>query len=150
MLLDFLPRKAPQNPRRPLGWIRHLAFIASLVFVPVLFLAHVGDIERIMFWAFIVGNAAYCLVGIALAFAFKDNRAFCKYVCPVTVFLKPMSLFALLRVRCDSERCVGCGKCRRVCPTNVDPTDNSRTRQNATGYTLCFDCVKACPRHALK
>ena len=26
-----------------------------------------------------------------LAFAWKDNRAFCKYICPITVFLKPMS-----------------------------------------------------------
>ena len=150
MVLDFLPYKVPQEPRRQLGWIRYLAFIASLVFVSALFLAHVGSIERIMFWAFIVGNAAYYLVGIALAFAFKDNRAFCKYVCPVTVFLKPMSRHALLRVRCDTERRIGCGKCRRVCPMDVDPTDNSRARQNATDCILCFDCVKACPRHALR
>lgn len=27
----------------------------------------------------------------------KDNRAFCKYICPVTVFLKLMSYFSLLR-----------------------------------------------------
>lgn len=32
-------------------------------------------------------------VGIILAFAFRDNRALCKYICPVTVFLKPMSYF---------------------------------------------------------
>lgn len=150
MVLDFLPYKVPQNPRRPLGWIRYLAFIASFAFVSALFLAHVGNIERIMFWAFIFGNAAYYLVGIALAFAFKDNRAFCKYVCPVTVFLKPMSRFSLLRVRCDSERCAVCGKCRRVCPMDVNPSDNSSTRQNGIECILCFECVKACPKHALK
>ena len=149
MVLDFLPYKVPQGPRRPLGWIRYVTFVASFVFVAALFLARVGNIERIMFWAFIVGNAAYYLVGIALAFAFKDNRAFCKYVCPVTVFLKPMSRFALLRVRCDAEKCVGCGACRRACPMDVDPTDNSRARKNGDECILCFECVKACPRHAL-
>jgi polyferredoxin len=58
-------------------------FAASLVFVAALFLAHVGNIERIMFWAFVIGNVAYYAIGIGLAFAFRDNRAFCKYVCPV-------------------------------------------------------------------
>ena len=149
MVLDFLPYKVPQGPRRPLGWIRYVTFAASFVFVAALFLAHVGNIERIMFWAFIVGNAAYYLVGIVLAFAFKDNRAFCKYVCPITVFLKPMSRHALLRMRCDTEKCVGCGKCRRVCPMDVDPTDNSRARKNGDDCILCFECAKACPKHAL-
>ncbi len=44
-----------------------------------LFLMKVGNLERIMFWAFIIGNVLYYGVGIALAFAFKDNRAFYKY-----------------------------------------------------------------------
>jgi ferredoxin-type protein NapH len=44
----------------------------------------------------IVGNLLYYAVGIGLAYALKDNRAFCKYVCPVTVPLKITSRFSLL------------------------------------------------------
>ena len=84
MVLDFLPYKTPERPRRSIGWIRYITFAASLIFVSALFLAKVGNIERIMFIAFIVGNIAYYAVGIALAFAFHDNRAFCKYICPIT------------------------------------------------------------------
>jgi polyferredoxin len=149
MALDFLPYKTPAGPRKKLGWIRYLTFAASLVFVAALFLAKAGNIERIMFWAFAVGNALYYAVGIALAFAFKDNRAFCKYVCPVTVFLKPMSYFSLVRVKCDPAKCVGCGKCRRVCPMDVDVTDPSRKRKNGTECILCMECVKNCPKDAL-
>ena len=149
MVLDFLPYKVPAGPRKPLGWIRYLTFAASLVFVGALFLAHVGNIERIMFWAFIVGNVLYYAAGIALAFAFKDNRAFCKYLCPITVFLKPMSHFSLLRVTCDKDKCVNCGTCKRVCPMDVDMTDNSRKRKNGTEYILCMECVKHCPKKAL-
>lgn len=149
MVLDFLPYRVPQQPRRSLGWLRYLTFALSLVFVALLFLARVGDLERIMFWAFLVGNLLYYALGIALAFRFRDNRAFCKYLCPVTVFLKPMSYFALLRVTCDKSRCVDCGKCRRVCPMEVDMTDNSRARKNGTECILCFECVKACPKNAL-
>jgi len=149
MVLDFLPYKMPQQPRKNLGWIRYITFAASLVFVAALFLGHVGGIERIMFWAFIVGNVLYYAVGIALAFAFKDNRAFCKYICPVTVFLKPMSYFSLLRIKCDHDKCISCGKCRKVCPMNVDMLDDSRSRENGTECILCMECVRNCPKHAL-
>lgn len=149
MVLDFLPYKVPQTPRKPIGWLRYVTFTLSLVFVAALFLANVGHLERIMFWAFVIGNALYYGAGILLAFAFRDNRAFCKYLCPVTVFLKPMSYFSLVRITCDKSKCVSCGRCRRVCPMEVDMTDNSRRRVNGTECILCMECVKNCPKGAL-
>ena len=132
MVLDFLPYKVPKQPRKKIGWIRYLVFVISLVFVLSLFLTHIGNLERIMFWAFIIGNILYYAVGIILAFVLKDNRAFCKYICPITVFMKPMSYFAILRMKCDTSKCVSCGKCKKVCPMDVDVTDNSRKRENGT------------------
>ncbi|MBQ8072699.1 MAG: 4Fe-4S dicluster domain-containing protein [Clostridia bacterium] len=149
MVLDFLPYKVPEQPRKKIGWIRYITFTLSLAFVAALFLAKVGKMESIMFWAFIIGNAVYYIVGIALAFAFRDNRAFCKYICPITVFLKPMSYFSLIRIQCKTDLCVHCGKCRRVCPMDVDVTDNSRKRENGTDCILCMECVKSCPKNAL-
>ena len=149
MVLDFLPWKTPQHERKKIGWIRYVTFAASLAFVGALFLAKAGNIERIMFWSFVIGNILYYGIGIALASAFRDNRAFCKYICPVTVFLKPMSYFSLLRIRCDKDKCVSCGKCRKVCPMDVDVTDNSRKRKNGTECILCMECVKNCPKDAL-
>lgn len=149
MALDFLPYKVPAAPRKRLGWIRYLTFAASFLFVAALFLAQAGNIERIMFWAFIIGNVLYYASGILLAFAFQDNRAFCKYICPITVFLKPMSYFSLLRVTCDKSKCVSCGKCKRICPMDVDMTDNSRNRKNGTECILCFECARNCPKDAL-
>lgn len=149
MVLDFLPYKVPKQPRKKIGWIRYIVFAISLIFVSALFLAHVGNIEKIMFWAFIVGNILYYVVGIILAFLFKDNRAFCKYICPITVFMKPMSYFALFRVKCDTSKCISCGKCKKVCPMDVDITDNSRKRKNGTECIMCFECTKVCPKKAL-
>lgn len=149
MILDFLPYKVPQEKRKKLGWIRYVTFALSFIFVALLFLIEVGDIERVMFWAFIVGNGIYYFLGTILAYVFKDNRAFCKYICPITVFLKPMSYFSLLRIRCDKEKCISCNKCKSVCPMNVDVTDNSRKRKNGTECILCMECVKNCPKNAL-
>lgn len=149
MVLDFLPYKVPAQPRKKIGWVRYITFAASLLFVAALFLTHAGNLERIMFWAFVIGNLLYYAVGIGLAFLFQDNRAFCKYICPITVFLKPMSYFSLLRISCDTSKCISCGKCKRVCPMNVDVTDNSRKRENGTECILCFECVQNCPKNAL-
>ncbi|MCQ2479728.1 MAG: 4Fe-4S binding protein [Clostridia bacterium] len=149
MVLDFLPYKTPQNKRKNLGWLRYITFTLSFIFVSALFLSGAKNIERMIFWAFIIGNVIYYGVGILFAFIFKDNRAFCKYLCPITVFLKPMSYFSAIRIKCDKEKCVSCGKCKKVCPMDVDVTDNSRKRENGTECILCMECVKNCHKNAL-
>lgn len=103
-----------------------------------------------MFILFLIGNIVYYVVGILLAILFKDNRAFCKYICPITVFLKPMSYFSLLRIHCDESKCIKCGKCLKVCPMNVEVNKDSRKRENATECILCHKCTKECPVKALK
>lgn len=143
MVLDFLPCKVPQGPWKKIGWTRYLTFAASLAFISALFLAQAADIEEIMFWVFIAGNAVCCITGIALVFAFKDNRAFCAYICPITVFLKPMSYFSFVRIRCDHAKCISCNRCRKVCPMDVDMPDDSRKRTNGTECILCLECAKA-------
>lgn len=101
-----------------------------------------------MFRMFLAGNAVYYISGIVLAFVLKDNRAFCKYLCPVTVFLKPMSYFLLLRVHCDENKCVHCGKCLQVCPMNVEVNKESRKRKNATGVHSLLRMHKSLPHQS--
>ena len=131
MVLDFLPYKIPQTSRNK-KWekLRYVTFGISLIFVASLFLLQVGHLERIMFWSFVIGNILYYVIGITLAFLFKDNRAFRKDTS-------------------SASQCISCGKCKRVCPMDVDITDNSRKRKNGTECILCMECVKACPRKAL-
>lgn len=149
MVLDLLPFKTPQQPRRKIGWIRYVIFIASLMMVGAFVTIHIQQLERVMFWSFVIGNAIYYAVGIGLAFACQDNRAFCKYICPITIFLKPASYFSLLRVKTDLDRCVSCGQCQKVCPMNVEVSNPSRSRRNGTDCILCFQCVDECPKNAL-
>ncbi len=149
MVLDLLPYKVPQKPRKKWGYLRYLLFIGSLLFVGILFLCQVPHLERVMFWSFIIGNILYYSIGIILALVLQDNRAFCKYLCPVTVFLKPMSYWSLLRVKNDESKCLHCDKCRQVCPMDVEMTNNSRKRINGTECILCLRCTEECPTKAL-
>lgn len=149
MILDLLPYKVPKEKRKKLGFIRYITFSLSFVFVSILFIFKFDNLSNIMFWAFIIGNVIYYITGISLAFIFKDNRAFCKYICPITIFLKPASYFALIRVKRDKDKCINCKKCIKSCPMNVDMLDNSRKRKNATECILCNNCVRNCPKKAL-
>ena len=150
MVLDLLPYKRPLRPRKPYGWIRIVVLVASLVLVAGLMAARVPSLGELMFVFFIVGNALYYAIGIALAFALKDNRAFCKYVCPVAMVMKPGACVSLMRVTCDESLCIFCGKCLETCPMNVDMLDPKRSRANGTECILCLECVNACPVKALK
>lgn len=149
MILDLLPYKVPKEKRKKLGFIRYITFLLSFIFVAILFIFKFDNLSNIMFWAFIIGNVIYYITGISLAFIFKDNRAFCKYICPITIFLKPVSYFALIRVKRDKDKCINCKKCIKSCPMNVDMLDNSRKRKNATECILCNNCVRNCPKKAL-
>ena len=69
MVLDFLPYKQPQKPRKEkLGVFRYVMFALSLALVSGLFLMKVANLEQIMFWLFLAGNTLYYIAGIALAF----------------------------------------------------------------------------------
>lgn len=94
MILDLLPYQKKKNGRaKGFGGIRYLVFLSYLIFVVIMWFF--GDPSlRVEFttgspsslYIFISRNIIYYLVGIVPAFALKDNRVFCKYFCPITLF----------------------------------------------------------------
>ena len=150
MVLDLLPFKTPNrkldHERKGFGYVRYILFAISFVLVLVLFMTNRAT-DTIMFYLFIAANILYYLVGIVLAYLLKDNRAFCKYICPITVFLKIGSRYSRLKISYDEGKCNECKKCLRVCPMDVDVCSNDR--KNATECILCMSCVKSCKNDAL-
>lgn len=54
-----------------------------------------------------------------------------------------------LEIFYTKNKCISCGKCKKVCPMDVDMTDNSRKRTNGTDCILCFQCIDECPQKSL-
>lgn len=158
MILDLLPHPRSKG-RIPGKWggLRYAHFAFSLGLVLVLWFGfdyqkHIsfGSVTG-MYWM-IAGNALYYLVSIPMAFILKDNRAFCKYVCPITVFLKATSRFSFLKIAGDMEKCNECGACVKMCPMDIQILDyiKSEKRVLSTECTVCQTCITVCPKDALK
>src|SRR5215207_11476536 len=156
MVLDLLPFKRPSGrlPRQ-FGWIRYLHFGLSIGIVLLLIYVvgfREGTTGTVAVTWFIVGNLLYYVVGIVLAYTLKDNRAFCKYVCPVSVPLKLTSRFSLMKIGGEASKCTDCGACVRMCPMDIRIPEyilNSE-RVLSTECSLCQTCITVCAPEALK
>ena len=154
MVLDLLPFKRSPGRNVKLEKFRYVSFGLSLSLV--LFLWFVvgyrvepGSITEI-YW-FLAGNAIYYAIGITLAFLLKDNRAFCKYVCPISVMLKASARFSRIRIRGYPDKCISCRACEKVCPMDI-PIVSFISRGEpvlSTECILCTRCINVCPRNAL-
>lgn len=156
MILDLLPFKRPSGrlPER-WGWIRYLHFGLSLSIVLLLvyvFGFREGATGTIAVTWFIIGNLLYYAIGITLAYALKDNRAFCKYVCPITVPLKITSRFSIIKIGKSTGECNDCDACEKLCPMDVLISDYilNGERVLSTECSLCQTCITVCAQDALK
>ncbi len=166
MILDLLPFK--NDTRRHTGWVssfRYIHFALALLIPAVLFfgLNHtiihtdaqalksgVGTFQELV-W-FLTGNAIYYAVGITLAVVLRDNRAFCKYVCPVSIFLKLGSSITLLRIKGKKQGCTDCRACTKACPMSIEIPSYIKAGQRVTSTEciMCMNCVASCPQGLLQ
>jgi ferredoxin-type protein NapH len=157
MILDLLPFKRNKSGRLARKWefLRYVHFSLSLVLVLVLWYGFDYRIHSPIFaplvWL-LIGNLVYYVIGIALAYTLKDNRAFCKYVCPIPVLQKIPSRFSMLKVEGSAEKCTGCGACDKMCPMDIQISQYTQSHQRvlSTECILCNECVDVCAKDALK
>ncbi len=157
MVLDFLPHKRNLNGRHAARWerVRYFHFAVSLCLVLILWFLfgyRPGPISNSGLVWLVVGNTFYFTSAILLAFMSRDNRAFCKYLCPITAILKTTSRFALAKIEGDREKCTQCGACVKVCPMNINIVEyvNNGQRILSTECILCLTCTSVCPEEALR
>ncbi len=159
-VLDFLPFK--NNTvcmNESFTKFRYYHAFTSIFIVSALYLlfdyslsdkSGAGNVHT-LYW-FVAGNVLYYITAVVLAFKLKDNRAFCKYICPVSILLKISNLFAVLRIKGVSADCSGCRECEMVCPSSILIHDYIKRgeRVKSTECMMCLNCVASCPEGNLK
>lgn len=170
-LLDYLPWKESKGRIKNLGLLRYVIFIFNIILVLFLVLRISytesdisGDVtlngedgvfnsiwEIPELWWFLIGNIIYYVSGIILAAILKDNRAFCKYLCPITCFLKIGSKYSLMKIEGNAQDCTSCGLCEKSCPMDIKISEYIKNdmRVSSSECILCLKCIKACPNQNL-
>ena len=65
------------------------------------------------------------------------------YACPYGALMGLVALASPLRIRCQTDKCIDCGKCARVCPSQL-PVDLVVQIRSAESLG-CMECVASCP-----
>lgn len=159
MVLELLPIGRSTGRRRG-GWTL-LAFVglaaaAGVGALSVFMLGHrasgaSGALHAASLESIAIGFGVYYAASVGLAFALKDQRAFCKYLCPNSAILRVTSRFSLLKMGANRELCNACGACSQICPMDIDVAQFATLGRRITSgdCILCQHCAHACPTGAL-
>ena len=102
----------------------------------------VADVRMLNFFRDVSLTAGSVLALLVLGSMVVENF-WCRYACPYGALLGLVSLASPVKVRRDSEACIDCGKCARVCPSQL-PVDRLVQVRSAE-CTACLECVAVCP-----
>ena len=153
MVLDFLPWENKEPRKKHWGILRYIHFFISLLIV-LFFWNNYGNIfsnlNTALYWL-IVGNIIYYLLAIALAYILKDNRSFCKYICPIPTLMKITSRFSLMKLEVDADQCINCRQCEENCPMDIKllKYKDEGKRVLSTECIFCQSCKDICPENAI-
>lgn len=159
----------PKKLDKSLRWVKYVNLVVFVLLMPLLFTGKAGTVIP-YFCKYIcpagtlegsiplllankpLRNALgplyswkFFVLAVVIVASILIYRPFCKYMCPLGAFYGLFNRFSFLRYQVDSEKCVGCGKCAKVCKMGVDPVESP----NSPECIRCGDCKAACPTGAI-
>lgn len=87
---------------------------------------------------------ALVLAAVAAASMFV-HRPFCRYLCPLGAFYALFNRFSFFQMHLNTDKCVNCKECERVCPMAVEVTKDI----NGPECIRCGACKSVCPTGAI-
>jgi len=105
----------------------------------------------------VVYGPSLMLLWVAALLIFEilySQRAWCRYLCPVSVSYQLIGLISPLRIKWDKEKCSNCKRCQSVCLVPHILTDSITKGEseyvNSSLCTRCGLCVDICDDEALE
>jgi len=104
----------------------------------------------------VVYGPSLMLLWVAVLLIFEilySQRAWCRYLCPVSVSYQLIGLISPLRIKWDKEKCSNCKRCQSVClvPQVLNDSVNKDEAEyvNSSLCTRCGLCIDICDDEAL-
>jgi polyferredoxin len=171
-LLQDLLSKLPVRKRRlypPLRYVKYVLLVVFVLLLPALlmlfkgvgapafceYICPAGTLEAAV--PLLLTHAEYrqavgglfalksvILIAVVIGCLFI-SRFFCKMLCPLGAIYGLLNRVSICRLHLDEKSCVSCGRCRKVCPMDIDPV----VQLHSPECIMCGQCVEACPQKAL-
>ncbi|MPL99632.1 putative electron transport protein YccM [bioreactor metagenome] len=84
-----------------------------------------------------VAVSAYIMLGVITVLSLFIERPWCKYLCPYGALLGLFNPIRIFKIRRIKNTCIGCKKCDRVCPMNIEVSGKKIIRD-----LQCISCHK--------
>lgn len=165
---ECFERFSPKEPKQ--GWRNYIKYGIWLVWFSGVIVCHVlgkGDYTIQPFFMTVHGISISDIYGYVIYYGIVilflipaiiyGKRANCHYICWMAPFMilgyKFGRLLHLpqLKIKADKDKCISCGKCRKVCQMSLDvPLQIKSGEIKNAECILCGACVNVCAKNILK
>ena len=101
------------------------------------------DAKMLLFFMAPSSATLWVISGIIVVSLFIVNF-WCRYLCPYGALLGLFAMVGPLRIVRDEEECIGCKRCRKVCPSGIS-VDERRIVWDPDCIG-CEECISVCPK----
>lgn len=146
-LLRIKKIKMPKAIQKVLVFTRYLLLGLVLFIASDIIFGIMSFDPRANFGSLLLGNIASIAAITAMAFfvlvSLFFERPFCNYLCFEGAKYGLISSLKLFTIKRDASKCVGCKKCDKACPMNIEVSKCNQLR--SPQCINCFQCVSDCP-----
>jgi polyferredoxin len=138
--LKFQTENAPKWLKS--GYFTWISLVVSIVVMMVSKKVLHRDLPVLPFWV---------VVSVLVTLRYKPE-VFHNLICPFGALQKVFGQFAKISEKVETQACIGCKKCEKVCPSSAIVVNHEDRKAFITTALChqCTNCQQVCPTHAIR